>query len=74
MRSILSPPVMTAMLLVAGILAIGGALSLRSQRRPIPLVVDARRALRALRVEATVTRVATVVLVVSAVAALLRLL
>jgi hypothetical protein len=65
---------LTATLLLAAVLAVGGALSLRAQRRPIPLVEDARRVLRGLRVESTVTRIATVVLVVSAVVILLFLL
>ncbi len=65
-RTMLSPPLMTALLLSGVILAIAGTVSLRHQRRVIPVVADPRRARRAERVEDRVIQVSTTVLVLSA--------
>ena len=73
-RTILSPPMMTATLLVAVVLGVAGGFSLWRLGRPVDLLNAARRALQTARVEGVVTKASTVVLVVSAVVILLFLL
>ena len=58
---------MTATLLVAVILGVGGGYSLWRMRGQIPALEAARRLLRVARVERYVTKASTVVLVLSAV-------
>ena len=73
-RTILSPPMMTATLLVAVVLGVAGGFSLWRLGRPVDLLTAARRALQTARVEGYITRGSMVVLVVSALVILLFLL
>jgi hypothetical protein len=73
-RTMLSPQMLTALVLGAVILAVAGTLSLRGQRRALPVVADARRARRTERTEDRVIAIATRVLVLAVVAVALMLL
>jgi hypothetical protein len=66
-RTMLSPPMMTALVLCGVILAVAGTISLRHQRRSLPAVTEAWRALRTIRTEDRLIAASTVVLVLSAI-------
>ena len=68
-RTMLSPPMMAALVLCGVILAVAGTISLRHQRRPVPAVTEAWRALRTIRTEDRLITAGTVVLVLSAIVA-----
>jgi hypothetical protein len=73
-QEFLSPPMMTATLLLAGVLAVAGTFSLWRMRGTIPALEAARRVIRTARTEKYVTRGSTVALVIGAVVILFFLL